>query len=42
MRDPADPRRFFLSRSLAAKLLAELDVLKYDLTGQPMPRHSTL
>src|SRR3954466_15100262 len=36
MRDPADPGMFFLSRSLAPELVTELDVLKHDLSGQPV------
>jgi ribulose-5-phosphate 4-epimerase/fuculose-1-phosphate aldolase len=36
LRDPTEPNRFFLSRSLAPELVAETDVLKYDLTGEPV------
>jgi len=36
MRHPADPTRFFLSRSLAPELVSEADVLEYDLSGEPV------
>lgn len=35
-RDPADPDRFFLARSLAPELVTPQDVLAFDLDAQPV------
>lgn len=36
MRHPTDGERFFLARSIAPELVAEVDVLEYDLSGEPV------
>ncbi len=36
VRDPADPGRFFLARSLAPSMVAPEDIMPFDLEGRPL------
>jgi len=36
LRDPADPTRFFLARSLAPELVGPGDIMAFDLEGRPL------
>jgi hypothetical protein len=40
VRDPADPRRYWMSRSMAPALVAASDIMAFDLDSKPVGRQS--
>ena len=36
VRDPKDPKRFYLARSLAPQLVEPADIMAFDLEGNPL------
>ena len=40
LRDPANPDRFLMSRSMAAGTVAAADILEYDLDGNPVAKNA--
>jgi ribulose-5-phosphate 4-epimerase/fuculose-1-phosphate aldolase len=40
MRDPNDPRRYWMSRSMAPALVTASDIMAFDLDSKPIGRQS--